>query len=408
MGRLAKQGRRIPCDTLSRVICKAFQEGNGFAAIALFQLLRSQRLIAGLPIVPSLNTISRDGYSIIGGGDGGVVATPPATVNAEKMMISISGLDYEQIVSSSSSTSAAAGGASMRKNGGGGGGGPRRQNSIRQQQQQQQQGLSSNKIISAATAAATVAAPVENEIEIESDEDELESEEDELDAAHALPALVDTNDDSLVSDSEEEVVKQQQRQQGEKEEEDDGADEDEKESSGRSPVMFFSTASGPSSPDAALALYEYIIIGAHKTRLDESMQKCYGWMHDDGLVPSRQIMNRIAASVPYGQGNIPKTAVQIYSYMRKLGVPLDGYTYGHIISALMIGPDGRSWWSTALLLLHRMHMSVATSHDTSVQTSMVVAAGRNGWVPELLTLYKLMLQDGVMPRSITWNACELV
>lgn len=163
-----------------------------------------------------------------------------------------------------------------------------------------------------------------------------------------------------------------------------------------------SSTVGPSSPAAAQSLYTSLILRAHKARLDESMKRLYAWLHEDGLLPNRQIMTKMAACLPYS--NDPAGALQLYGYIRNLNISIDGFMYGHIIAGLLVGPQGREWWETALVLTHRMHIAVSSSHDTSVQTSMVVNAGKNGWIAELLALYTLMLQDGVMPRPITWNA----
>ena len=160
-----------------------------------------------------------------------------------------------------------------------------------------------------------------------------------------------------------------------------------------------------STPAAALLLYTSLILGAHKARKDSVMKRLYGLLHEDGLVPNRPIMTRMVASLPYADD--PAGAIELYEYIRHLGIQMDGFMYGHVIAALLVGSESQKWWDTALLLTHRMHMAVAASHDTSVQTSLAVTAGKNGWVSELLQLYRMMIQDGVMPRGITWNACKL-
>lgn len=171
------------------------------------------------------------------------------------------------------------------------------------------------------------------------------------------------------------------------------------------PEGYLSTDDGFfSTPAAALLLYTSLILGAHKARKDDIMKQLYGWLHQDGLIPNRPIMTRMVASLPYTDD--PAGAMELYEYIRDLGIPMDGFMYGHVIAALLVGAQNKQWWETALLLTHRMHMAVAASHDTSVETSLAVTAGRNGWVPQLLQLYNLMLQDGVMPRGITWNACK--
>ena len=77
-------------------------------------------------------------------------------------------------------------------------------------------------------------------------------------------------------------------------------------------------------------------------------------------------------------------------------------------SDYVAGPETRSWWKTCLHILHRMHVSLPYHVETNIHTSLVVLCGRFGWYSEMMELYNLMLQDGVEPNAITWNACRFL
>lgn len=76
-----------------------------------------------------------------------------------------------------------------------------------------------------------------------------------------------------------------------------------------------------------------------------------------------------------------------------------------IYARILVGPETRSLWKTCLRILHRMHVSLPYHVETNIHTSLVVLCGRFGWYSEMMELYNLMLQDGVEPNAITWNAC---
>ena len=158
----------------------------------------------------------------------------------------------------------------------------------------------------------------------------------------------------------------------------------------------------PSPPSEVLNLYTTLIHGTHKHRMEAEMNQLYTWLHEDGVTPNRPILSRICASL--AQGPNAKQLYELYEYARHLDIAIDSFMYGHFIIGLLQGRDARAWWDKAMLLTHRMHMTMETHHDTSAQTSLAVLAGKNGWLKELVQLYTLLLQDGIMPKTITWNA----
>jgi pentatricopeptide repeat protein len=63
-------------------------------------------------------------------------------------------------------------------------------------------------------------------------------------------------------------------------------------------------------------------------------------------------------------------------------------------------------WPAVLRVLHGMQMRIPHYKDTHVQTVAVSLAARHGRLGDALEVYRLMLQDGVQPKSPTFNACE--
>ncbi len=346
--RLEKQARHLPCDVINKVVGSAAESGQIVGAIDVFSKLRSKGLISGIPAISSTTA---------GGG------------TTERLRIS--GMEYEQVLlddpteETTTTPSPSTNSTNDSKN-----------NSL---------------TAAAATNVAAVTSLTDTDTDSEAEDDDIisgysdiESDGEEEEPVELLQTPgTDANGTSRTTSSTSGTATtaspRGNRFRGRK-----------------TPII------GPSSPEAAQFLYTSLILGAHKARLDGPMKQLYSWLHEDGLIPTRPIMTRMAACLPYL--NDPQGALHLYEYIRKLNFAMDGFMYGHIIAALLVGPRGRDWWKTALLLTHRMHIDVPSSHDTSVQTSMVVNAGKNGWVDELLALYNLMLQDGVMPRPITWNA----
>ena len=62
-------------------------------------------------------------------------------------------------------------------------------------------------------------------------------------------------------------------------------------------------------------------------------------------------------------------------------------------------------WPAVLRVLHGMQMRMPHYKDTHVQTVAVSLAARHGRLGDALEVYRLMLQDGVQPKSPTFNAC---
>jgi tetratricopeptide (TPR) repeat protein len=323
---------------IDKVVVGAAESGQIVGAIDVFSKLRSKGLISGIPVVGSGNV---GGVGVIDGGGG---------------ELSISGMEYEQVTSDSPPGTPVEKYYSAKKT----------SSSTRKNQEFK------NKFPASTTSLT----------DTDTDSD--------TNANDTLDRTSEYSDTEIEGEGEEAELLPE------------SASNTARTRSSRFRSSRKSSTVGPSSPAAAQSLYTSLIVGAHKARLDEPMKRLYTWLHEDGLLPNRPIMSRMAACLPYV--NDPAGALQMYGYIRKLDIPMDAFMYGHVIAALLVGSQGQEWWDTALLLTHRMHIAVTSSHDTSVQTSMVVNAGKNGWIAELLALYNLMLQDGVMPRPITWNA----
>lgn len=344
LGRLEKQARHLPCDVIDKVVVGAAESGQIVGAIDVFSKLRSKGLISGIPVAVSGNSSA----GALGGSRVGE--------------LNISGMEYEQVILDSPNGNIVEEPIKRRSSPG-----------------NKTQDFKNKFIASTANVAMTSLTDTDTDSDAEDSLDIMSGYSDtEIDGEEVEEELLPETGNSNTT----------------------GTHRPSTPSRGFRSRK--GSTAGPSSPDAAQSLYTSLILGAHKARLDEPMKQLYTWLHEDGLLPNRLIMTRMAACLPYA--NDPAGAFQLYGYIRELNIPMDGFMYGHIIAALLVGPQGHDWWDTALLLTHRMHMAVPSSHDTSVQTSMVVNAGKNGWVAELLALYNLMLQDGVIPRPITWNA----
>lgn len=156
--------------------------------------------------------------------------------------------------------------------------------------------------------------------------------------------------------------------------------------------------------DAALEMYTFLVTVVHRTRQSRDVQDIFAMMHADGVAPNEPILSRLCGAVAHGKD--AAAAYRLYCYIVESGGELDMFMYRHIIAALISTAEARVWWPVTLRILHRMHMAIPMAMETDVQTSLVVAAGRGGWHAELLELYKLMLQDAVLPGTITFNACK--
>lgn len=154
----------------------------------------------------------------------------------------------------------------------------------------------------------------------------------------------------------------------------------------------------------ASEMYKHLVLGAQKSGLLSWVNKLFDCLRADNVQPTAHTISKVVKCFPSHTPDFPKFALEVYNHARRTGAELDAIAYRNIINALLSGPWADQYWDTAFKLLHRMHMGMPGSNDTSVQTSMAMIAGRKGGTPLLLRLYNLMLQDGVMPANITWNA----
>lgn len=154
----------------------------------------------------------------------------------------------------------------------------------------------------------------------------------------------------------------------------------------------------------ASEMYHQLVLGAHKSGLSSWVNTFFNCLRDDNVQPTPHTISKVIKCFPVHSPQLPEFALEVYKHARLTGTEMDAIAYRNIINALVSGPWADQYWDTAFKLLHRMHMGMTGSNDTSVQTSVAMVAGRKGGSQLLLRLYNLMLQDGVMPASITWNA----
>lgn len=158
--------------------------------------------------------------------------------------------------------------------------------------------------------------------------------------------------------------------------------------------------------EIAQAAHSYcrMIAACQKARLLEEAWEVYCWMRQDGLSPDRATYSRLISVCAYSPARA-RDAEHLYDRLLEERVELDAFMYLHLVTAIASGEDGgEQRWQAMLRVLHGMQMGMPNYKDTHVQTVAVSLAAKHGQLAHALAVYRLMLQDGVQPKSPTFNA----
>ncbi|KAI3426473.1 hypothetical protein D9Q98_008840 [Chlorella vulgaris] len=154
--------------------------------------------------------------------------------------------------------------------------------------------------------------------------------------------------------------------------------------------------------------YCRMIAACHKARMHDEAWRVYAWMLEDGLRPDRTTYSRLISLCAHSPSQYGAGVEALYDRMVAEGVDVDVYMSLHLVTALAAGDDGVSGppprWPVVLRVLHDLHIKLPAYKDTHVQTVAVSMASRHGRLDDALAVYRLMLQDGVLPKAPTFNA----
>ncbi|PSC70893.1 hypothetical protein C2E20_5639 [Micractinium conductrix] len=153
----------------------------------------------------------------------------------------------------------------------------------------------------------------------------------------------------------------------------------------------------------AASCYGRMIAACQKARLLDEAWEVYCWMLADGLSPDRATYSRLISVCAYAAGR-GSDAEELYQRLLAEGVELDAFMYLHLVTAMASDNGGEARWPAVLRVLHGMQMGMPNYKDTHVQTVAVSLAAKHGRLGDALAVYRLMLQDGVQPKSPTFNA----
>lgn len=154
------------------------------------------------------------------------------------------------------------------------------------------------------------------------------------------------------------------------------------------------------------ALYSSLMSTTQRHRCVIQVLELFEMLHHDGLRPTRAIMSRACAAMSYAKNS--DASYRLYCYALELGMDLDEFMYRHFIVALGADHDIKQRWPIVMHLLHRMHIEIPHLTGTNVHTTLAVFVGKAGYLDGLMEMYALMLQDGIMPTTVTWNACTFI
>lgn len=160
----------------------------------------------------------------------------------------------------------------------------------------------------------------------------------------------------------------------------------------------------PGMSDEAMEMYAALVTASHRWRLNARTMELVSFLKKDRVAPDGETIMKMSACI--AQMEDGSAALALYDYVFALRVEMSHIFYRNIIATLISNRNLKAYWGKAMLLTHRMHIQSNEPRDTSLETSITVACGRLGWVQGILDIYNLMLQDAIMPDTITWNACK--
>eukprot|EP00887_Chlorella_sp_A99_P007440 scaffold2.g7440.t1 len=161
-------------------------------------------------------------------------------------------------------------------------------------------------------------------------------------------------------------------------------------------------AAAEASADPAVRIYSRVLYVCQKAKLYAQAWELYRMMRADGLQPNTHGYTSLLVACAHSRR--PDNAQALCAEMRGRGLPFLPYCCNQLLLAVAAAPDAGARWPAFLDALHHMHTELPAFRDTFVQTTAITMAGRTGRLGDAVAVYRLMLQDGVLPRLPTFNA----